>query len=249
MPSGARVVVSTRSAGVRVTSTCTSSATASTRCSQLSRISSAGAVPTWSTIRPIRSVRRAAALIRPVTDSRTPSTSPISTATPSGEVTPASSTKCTTGCSASRPIRCASRVLPRPAGADDRGDPRAADRLGERGDVLVAADQPGRLVEQPLADRPVAGQQLGVQRPQVRARVDTEPVGEVRAVGLVAVQRGRDAVHGGDGRAAARRPPRRRAAARSRSGSAAAYSPASASRRPSGRSAHASTSAGASASR
>ena len=85
------------------------------------------------------------------------------------------------------------------AGADDRGDPRGADRLRQRGDVLVAADQPGRLVEQPLADRAVARQQLGVQRLQGRARVDAEPVGEVRAVGLVALQRGRDAVHGGDG--------------------------------------------------
>ena len=88
--------------------------------------------------------------------------------------------------------------LAQPAGADDRGDPCAADGLGERGDVAVTPDQPRGLVEQAFSDRPVAGQQLGVQRLQGRARVDAEAVGEVGAVGLVALQRRRYAVHRGE---------------------------------------------------
>ena len=116
---------------------------------------------------------------RPATDSRTPSTSPTSTATPSGEVTPASSTKCTTGCSASRPIRWASRVLPSPPGPTIEVTREVRIVSASATTSLVAADQAGRLVEQPLAHRSVARQQLGVQRLQLRARVDAEPVGEL----------------------------------------------------------------------
>ena len=71
---------------------------------------------------------------RPLTESRTPRAEPTSPTTSSGEATPTSSTKCTTGCSASWPSRCASRVLPSPPGAEDRDDPRLADqrRAGPR---------------------------------------------------------------------------------------------------------------------
>ena len=55
--------------------------------------------------------------------------------------------------------------LAEPARAEDRGDPRLADRGTQRPDVLVAADQRRGLEAQPLAHRPVGGQQLAVQRP------------------------------------------------------------------------------------
>ena len=64
-------------------------------------------------------------------------------------------------------------------------------------DVLVAPDQRARLEPQPLAHRAVGGQQLAVHRLQHRAGVDAEPVGQLGAVPLVAVQGGGRAVHGG----------------------------------------------------
>ena len=69
----------------------------------------------------------------------------------------------------------------------------------ERDHVVGAADQARRLVEQALAHRPVAGEQLAVQGLELGAGVDAEAVREVAAVGLVAVQRGRHAVHGREG--------------------------------------------------
>ncbi len=63
---GPGVVVSTRSRGARATRTATRSATASTRCSQLSRISSEGTPTTRSRIRAWRSARWACSCrIRP----------------------------------------------------------------------------------------------------------------------------------------------------------------------------------------
>ena len=67
-----------------------------------------------------------------------------------------------------------------------------------------------RLEAQPLAHRPVGGQQLAVHGLQHRSGVDAEPVGQLVAVPLVAVQGGGCAVHGGRSSAAARRPRSRR---------------------------------------
>ena len=196
---GARVVVTTRRRGQAATRKATRSATASTTCSQLSRMSRVGAAPRACAARARTSVRcSGVSTRRPLTESRTPSADPTSPTTSSGEATPTSSTKCTTGSSASRPRRCASRVLPSPPGPEDRHDPGLADQGPQRADVVVATDQGGRLVTQPAPDRVVRGEQLGVHRGQGRARVDTEAVGEVAPHQGVAVERGRPAVHGGE---------------------------------------------------
>ena len=145
---------------------------------------------------------------------------------PRARVTPASSTKCTTGCSASRPITCASRVLPEPAGADDRGHPRGRGSVSDR--AATSSSRPIRAVAsycRPARTGLVAGQQLGVQRLQGsdpgrsprRSR-------EIHAVALVALQRGRGAAH----RLAAqhrRSVPRRPAAAAASSRSGLGVSP------------------------
>ena len=131
----------------------------------------------WSRMRPRRSVRRAAPVSLPATASRTPSTSPTSTATPSGDVTPASSTKCTTGCSARRPIRCASRVLPSPPGPTIEVTREVRMVSASATTSLVAADQARRLVQQPLPHRPVAREQLGVHRLELGSGIDAELVG------------------------------------------------------------------------
>ena len=200
MASGARVVVTTRSWRHDATRKATSSATASTTCSQLSRIRSVGA---WSRSWAIRAADVVALL---------------------GGEHPAAADRVAY---AERGADLADDVLGRgdadqldevddrllglaaeqvrepglaePARPEDRGDPRLADGGPQRPDVLVAADQRRRLEPQPLADRAVRRQQLGVDRLQGRPRVDAEPVGEVLAVPLVALQRRRGAVHGGRG--------------------------------------------------
>ena len=114
---GARVVVTTRRRGQDATRKATRSATASTTCSQLSRMSRAGAPARVCAVRARTSLRCSGVRIRrPLTESRTPRAEPTSPTTSSAEATPTSSTKCTTGCSASWPSRCASRVLPSPPG-------------------------------------------------------------------------------------------------------------------------------------
>ena len=60
---------------------------------------------------------------RPLTESRTPSTDPISPTTSSGEVTPTSSTTWTIGASTSRASTCARRVFPSPPGPTIEHDP------------------------------------------------------------------------------------------------------------------------------
>ena len=217
---------------MRVTSTWTRSATASTRCSQLSRISSAGAVPIWSTMRLSRSVRRAPPVSLPV--DRLAHAEHVADLDrhalgrgDAGELDEVDDRLL------GEPAHQVGQPgLAQPARADDRGDPGGADRLGERGDVLVAADQAGRLVEQSLAHRAVAGEQLGVQRLELGRGIDAEPVGEPLADALVALERGRHAAHG---RLAAQQ--RRHVASASppasRSGSASAWRPSADSARPS----------------
>ncbi len=199
MPSGARVVVSTRSAGVRVTSTCTRSATA---------------VDEMLAVVEDQQRRSGADLVDDPADEV--GTAGRGRGEPAGDRLADAEhvadldrdafgrgdagelDEVHDGLLGEPAHQVGEPGLAEPTGADDRGDPGGADRLGQRGDVLVAADQPRRLEEQTLADRVVAGQQLGVQRPQRRARVDAEPVGQVGAVALVALQCGRHAVHGRD---------------------------------------------------
>ena len=89
----------------------------------------------------------------------------------------------------------------------------------ERPDVLVAADQRRGLEPQPLAHRPVGGQQLAVQGPERRSRVDAEPVGQVGAVPLVAPRARRARRARPRSSAAGPRPrPRRRRARRQAAG-------------------------------
>ena len=168
---GARVVVTTRRRGQDATRKATRSATASTTCSQLSRMSRAGAPARVCAVRARTSLRCSGVRIRrPLTESRTPRAEPTSPTTSSGEATPTSSTKCTTGCSASWPSRWASRVLPRPPGPriETTRDSRTSGAQGA--DVVVATDQRGRLVAQPGAHRVVGGEQLGVHGGQRRVR-------------------------------------------------------------------------------
>ncbi len=130
------------------------------------------------------------------TESRTPSAEPTSGATPSGARTPASSTKWTTGCSASRPITCASRVLPSPPA------PTIEVTRDERMVSASAATSWSRPISRDaskcsaLAHRAVPDQQLGVQPLERRTRVGAEPVAHLLAVPLVAVQRSRGPAHG-----------------------------------------------------
>ena len=134
---------------------------------------------------------------RELTESRTPSAEPTSPTTSSGEATPTSSTKCTTCCSAPRASTCASLVLPRPPGAEDRDHTCLADQCAQRADVLVPPDQRRRVEAHALAHRVVGGQQLAVHRPESGARIDAEPVGQVGAMALVAVQSGGSTAHRG----------------------------------------------------
>ena len=198
--SGARVVVSTRSRlQVGRPGRRPGRRPPRSTCSQLSRISSVGAWSRTCAIRARTSVRcSAVSTRRPLTESRTPSAEPTSPTTSSGEETPTSSTKCTTGCSASRPSRWASRVLPEPAGPEDRGDPwprgpaaRSARMSSSRPTSEVASNRsPSRTGRSAASSSACSG-------PERRSRVDAEPVGQVGAVPLVALERGGRAVHGG----------------------------------------------------
>ena len=83
------------------------------------------------------------------------------------------------------------------ARAEDRDDAGLADQRSQGTDVLVAADQGRRVEAHALADGVVGGEQLAVHRPERGTGVDAEPVGQVGAVALVAVQGDRGPTHGG----------------------------------------------------
>ena len=175
-----------------------SSAAASIRCSQLSSTSRLGDCASRCAIRARMSARCSAVRARrPLTESRTPSTDPTSTATSSAAVTPASSTTWTTGCAASRASACASRVLPSPPGADDGHHPRAGHQRPQPGQVAVPADQLGRVVAHPPADRAVEREQAAVRALQQLAGIRAEPLAQVPAVALETLERGRRAADGG----------------------------------------------------
>ena len=84
------------------------------------------------------------------------------------------------------------------SGAEDRGHPGFADSRPQRPDVLVTTDQRGRLEPQPGPDRAVRREQLPVQGLQRGSGVDAQPVGEVRAVALEGLERGRRTLHSSD---------------------------------------------------
>ena len=75
------------------------------------------------------------------------------------------------------------------AGTEHRDQPGRGEGRAQPVEVLLAAQQPGRVVPHPGAHRVVGGQQLGVQPLQGGLRVDAEPLGQVGPVGLVARQR------------------------------------------------------------
>ncbi len=193
------MVVSTRNAGVRAIIIATTSATAATTCSQLSRISNVGVLPICSTIRTARSDRCAAdpSSRRLATESRTPRADPISAATPSGEVDAGQLDEVHHRLLGEPAHHVGEPGLAEPAGAHDRGDPRRPDRLRQGGHVVVAADQAAGVVQEPLANRAVLRQQLGVELLQRGTGVGAEPVADLLAVPLVAVERGRGAALGG----------------------------------------------------
>ena len=62
---------------------------------------------------------------------------------------------------------------------------------------MVAADQAAGVVQEPLANRAVLRQQLGVKLLQRGSGVGAEPVADLLAVPLVPVERGRGAALGG----------------------------------------------------
>ena len=97
--------------------------------------------------------------------------------------------------------------LAEPARADDGDQPAATDGGAQLVEVALAAEQGVGLEVHAVAHRAVGRQQLAVQPLEGRVRVDAEPVGQVGAVLLVALQGrrrpggGRDAAQqcGGDG--------------------------------------------------
>ena len=197
---GARVVVTTRRRGHDATRKATRSATASTTCSQLSRMSRAGAAPSACAARARTSLRcSGVSTRRPLTESRTPSAEPDLADDVVGRG------------DADQLDEVHDRLLGLPAeevsepglaqapGAEDRHDPGLADQGAQRADVVVATDEGRRLVAQPGPDRVVGGEQLGVHRGQGRSRVDAQALGEVAAHLRVAVEGGGAPVHGPQG--------------------------------------------------
>ncbi len=89
--------------------------------------------------------------------------------------------------------------LPETARAEDRHDPGLPDRGTQRADVVVAPDEPGRVVPDSGADRAVRGEELAVDGAQGRPGVDPEPVRELAADRLVPLERGGGAPHRGEG--------------------------------------------------
>jgi len=82
-------------------------------------------------------------------------------------------------------------------GADDRHHARAGEQPAQRRDVGVAAEQGRRVVPDARALRPVERQQVAVDPLQPLARVRAEPLAQIAAVGLVALERGAGPADGG----------------------------------------------------
>ena len=80
--------------------------------------------------------------------------------------------------------------LAQAAGPDDRDQAAAPDRSAQLGQVVVAPEQVVGLEVDAVAHRAVGDEQLAVQPLERRVGVDAEPVGEVGAVVLVALERG-----------------------------------------------------------
>ena len=175
-----------------------SSAAASIRCSQLSRTSRLGDCASRCAIRALMSARCSAVRVRrPLTESRTPRTDPTSTATSSAAVTPASSTKWTTGCAASRASACASRVLPRPPAPTMDTTRALAIRARSRARSASRPISSVAVVAHPPADRAVEREQAAVRALQQLAGIRAEPLAQVPAVALETLERCRRAADRG----------------------------------------------------
>jgi hypothetical protein len=83
--------------------------------------------------------------------------------------------------------------LAQAAGADDGHHPRAGHQGPQPRQVVVPADQLGRLVAHPAADRAVERQQAPVRALQQLAGIRAEPVAQVPPVPLEALERHRRA--------------------------------------------------------
>ena len=153
-PSGARVVVTTRSRRHDATRNATRSATASTTCSQLSRIRSVG--------RLVEELGDAGADVVALLGGEHPAAADrvahaerradlADDVLGRGDADQLDEVHDRLLGPAAEQVR--QPGLAEPARAEDRGDPRLADRRPQRPDVLVAADQGGRLEPQPLAHR------------------------------------------------------------------------------------------------
>ena len=87
--------------------------------------------------------------------------------------------------------------LTQAAGADYRYQPRIGDQSPQLSQIAVPADQLGRVVTHPLADRAVERQQAPVRALQQLARIRAEPLPQVPAVPLITLERCRRAADGG----------------------------------------------------
>jgi hypothetical protein len=83
------------------------------------------------------------------------------------------------------------------ARADDRDHARVGQQRAEPGDVAVAAAQRARVVAHAAADGAVERQQVAMGAAEPLAGVGAEPVEQVLAVGLVALERRPGPAHGG----------------------------------------------------
>ena len=90
--------------------------------------------------------------------------------------------------------------LAQAAGTDDGHHPRARHQRPQPVQVIVAADQRGRVVAHPAADRPVQRQQAPVRPLERLARIGAEPLAQFLPVALETIERRRGAA---DGRLAA----------------------------------------------
>lgn len=85
--------------------------------------------------------------------------------------------------------------LAEPARAEDRDHPRGGEQRPHPPEVVVAAEQRGRVEPHPDAYGAVERQQRTVHPPQLRADVGADPVAQVRPITLEAVERGARSTH------------------------------------------------------
>ena len=107
----------------------------------------------------------------------------------SAEVTPTSSTTCTTGTAAVAREDMREARLPEAAGADDRDHARAGHQRPQPLEVALAPDERARVVSHAAADRLVERQQVLMGALQLLARIGAEPFAHVLPVALEPLER------------------------------------------------------------